>query len=276
MPETTSSSDSGNLYFQLSAPTTYEWIGLGIGSAMRGADIFVIYQDGDGNVTLSTREGTGHVMPMYVEREDVELLEGSGVEGDMMVANVRCGKCDNVDFGGEGSWIAAWKEGESLDSTSMSETISFHDANSVFKVDLATASISSDANPFMDSGSDDGTGSGSDSGSGGVTETGGEEEEESKMLLYAHGIIMSLVFVLGFPVGGIIMPLVSKWFIHAGWQMLAFLGMWAGFGIGYTIADRDGEVRAPSSQRASRRILTFTCSSSSPTPTRAWAQSSSP
>ncbi|KAM5355807.1 hypothetical protein ACJ41O_002453 [Fusarium nematophilum] len=246
VPEASASSGSGNIYFQIEAPTTNAWAGLGIGSGMSGADIFLIYQDGEGNVTLSTRTSSGHVMPQYSERSEVELLAGSGVQDNKMIANIRCGDCDSLDLESSNSWIAAWKEGDSLDSTSPSERIQEHDGHSTFDVNFAQASISSDSNPFTsssgDSNSDSNSGSGSDSGSGSGSGSDAVSETDSgpsDAILRAHGIIMSIVFLAGYPLGAVLMPLVGKWFIHAGWQFIAFLGMWAGFGLGYVYA-RDG------------------------------------
>lgn len=253
VPEASASSGSGNIYFQMQAPTSYQWAALGIGSRMSGAEMFIIYQNGDGNVTLSTRDGRGHVMPEFSQRSDIELLDGSGVEGDLMVANVRCGDCQDLDFEGSNSWIAAWRIGDSLDSTSTSERIQVHDDYGRFDVDFADASFSSDSNPFTSSNSDSGSGSnngsGSNSGSGSGSDSnsgsGNDAVSESSggpninTLVTAHGIIMSIVFLAAYPLGAVFMPLLGKWMIHAGWQTIAFLGMWAGFGLGY-VAARDG------------------------------------
>lgn len=39
VPSTSASSTTGNLYIQISAPTTYSWVGLGVGgSEMAGAN----------------------------------------------------------------------------------------------------------------------------------------------------------------------------------------------------------------------------------------------
>lgn len=56
-----------------------------------------------------------------------------------------------------------------------------------------------------------------------------------------HGVIMSIVFLIGFPVGSLLMPLVGNWVIHASWQMIALIGMFAGFGVGKIAADRSGD-----------------------------------
>ncbi|WZH42239.1 Cytochrome b561 domain-containing protein [Fusarium acuminatum] len=56
-----------------------------------------------------------------------------------------------------------------------------------------------------------------------------------------HGVIMSIVFLLGFPIGSLLMPLVGKWLIHASWQIIVFIGMCVGFGVGKIAADRSGD-----------------------------------
>ncbi|TGO53123.1 hypothetical protein BCON_0129g00020 [Botryotinia convoluta] len=48
----------------LSAPDTYQWAALGIGRTMAGAYMYIMYSDGNGNVTISARAGgQGHVEP---------------------------------------------------------------------------------------------------------------------------------------------------------------------------------------------------------------------
>ncbi|KAG6029927.1 hypothetical protein E4U41_000228 [Claviceps citrina] len=229
VPEAAASSGAGNVYFQLRAPTSYAWVGLGIGSNMAGADMFVMYEDGRGNVTLSTRESPKHVMPTYRARKGVALLAGSGVVDGHMVANVRCGDCSGLtSLQGTNAWISAWKRGSSLASTSESAHIAYHDGHDAFSVDFARAAVLSDSNPFV-------TGSGPNSSdAGGVVRTG----NPSKGLLLAHGIIMSLVFLVGFPVGSMLMPLLGKWLLHASWQVVVLLLMWAGFGVGYVLSRR--------------------------------------
>ncbi|KID93462.1 Carbohydrate-binding domain family 9-like protein, partial [Metarhizium majus ARSEF 297] len=109
VPESSSGSESGAMYLQLQASPSYQWIGLGTGSRMRGSNMLVVYQNGHSNVTLSTRQSTGHSMPTYAQRPDVQLLEGSGVLNGTLRANIRCGECSDASVGGLSNWIAAWK-----------------------------------------------------------------------------------------------------------------------------------------------------------------------
>jgi hypothetical protein len=88
-----SQSSKGGIYLSLSAPSSFQWVGLGIGSSMAGSTIFVMYADGTGNVTISGRDGgQGHVEPQLDSTlmTGVTLLAGSGVINNTMVANVHC------------------------------------------------------------------------------------------------------------------------------------------------------------------------------------------
>jgi hypothetical protein len=79
IPEATAQDGGGNIFLSLSGPTTYSWIALGIGSSMTDTDMFVMYTNGNGNVTLSPRYSKGHSQPQFDGDFDVELLSGSGV-----------------------------------------------------------------------------------------------------------------------------------------------------------------------------------------------------
>lgn len=61
---------------------------------------------------------------------------------------------------------------------------------------------------------------------------------------------MAAVFVLGLPMGAIVMPMLGNWVVHASWQMFCFTAMWAGFGLGYVFASRHNNVRFPTRQAA--------------------------
>lgn len=60
---------------------------------MAGSSIFVVYADGQGNVTISGRDGGGgHVEPSLDSKlqSGLELLAGSGDDGTTMTAYVKC------------------------------------------------------------------------------------------------------------------------------------------------------------------------------------------
>jgi hypothetical protein len=216
---------------------------------MAGSNIFLVYRDGEGNVTLSPRLGKGYDMPTLDTSSTaarLTLLEGSGVDSDgAFTANIACSNCHTWD-GGEMSlsstaagWIGAWRAGDPVGTADASSRIAPHDAHSRFQVDLTRTTIDSDSNPFIarnaaeDGGSDSGSGSnsGSDFGSG-IVEAGSDKST----ILVAHGIILALVMAVLYPTGSLLMPLVKKWWAHAAWQGISFFLMWVGFALGIVIA----------------------------------------
>ncbi|KAK0387583.1 hypothetical protein NLU13_3829 [Sarocladium strictum] len=242
VPSTSSSSD--NVYFQIEAPSSYSWVGLGLGSRMAGAEMFLVYKDGSGNVTLSTRTTSGEVEPHFVQRGGVELLAGSGIKDGKMVANVKCsGECSkNMDRSGSNNWIAAWLSGGQLQSSSTSADITEHSDHFNFGIDMSKASISADSNPFVgtlaDSPSSGGGGGNSNSNSGGSGVTAGSSV--SPKILTAHGVVMAVTFAILYPIGAILMPMLGQWLVHGVVQLIAFLLMWAGFGLGYHYSNKRG------------------------------------
>lgn len=211
---------------------------------MRGADIFLMYADGNGNVTLSTRSGVNHAMPKSSPRRDVTLLAGSGIIDGQMIANVRCHHCPGLDAKGSSDWISAWKQGEPIGSSHADASIDYPDDHAVFQVDFAKAKIATDANPFDVSGGErQGPPPGNPSRPGaGVTTA---PADKNANLILAHGIIMTVVFPAMYPLGAVLMPIFGKWSVHAGWQTVAFCAMWAGLAIGYIVAADIGIVSRP-------------------------------
>ncbi|ESZ92533.1 hypothetical protein SBOR_7059 [Sclerotinia borealis F-4128] len=251
IPSTTESTGTGNIYFQLSAPDTYQWVALGIGRSMAGAYIFIVYSDGNGNVTISARTGgQGHVEPMVDEglASKVQLLEGSGITGGVMKANVLCTNCPLTSTTTTSSpWIAAWNKGSPIDSTSTSYSINQHgdDSYRQFTYDLTSATITSDENPFLStSTSPSATPSQPSSSSGdSAGETGGGGSEEygtpaSTIKAYniAHGTIMGITMVILFPLGAIAMTIFGKWWLHAAFQVFSLVMLIIGFGLGVKLA----------------------------------------
>ncbi|CAH0020602.1 unnamed protein product [Clonostachys rhizophaga] len=223
------STESNNVYFKLDAPVAYSWVALGIGNSMQTAEIFLMYQDGEGNVTLSTRKGRNHIMPVYEERSGVELISGSGVLNDRMTAKVRCSDCNKLDLEGENNWVAAWLSGETIQSSSVQEPIDHHEGRDLFSIDLAMAATDSEVNPLADSDDDN------DILSSGAVVTDATVAKYDSIRL-AHGIIMTVVFVAMYPIGALLMPVFGNWFLHSASQLLAFILMWAGVGLGATFA----------------------------------------
>lgn len=143
---------------------------------MSGANIFIMYKSADGNnVTVSPRSGSGHNEPSVNGGADISLLEGSGVEGNTMTANIRCGSCaswsgGSMDFSGSSaSWIHATASGSTIESDSLDESISQHGRDyGSFDWDFADAKGGSEVNPLLSS-----SGSSSSGSSTGTASSGG-------------------------------------------------------------------------------------------------------
>jgi hypothetical protein len=91
IPDSTAQSGSGDIFFQIKGPSTYQWIGMGTGNQMSGSSMFVIYQSSNGqNVTISPRKGSGHDEPGVDSSAKVSLMDGSGISNGEMIANIRC------------------------------------------------------------------------------------------------------------------------------------------------------------------------------------------
>jgi hypothetical protein len=169
IPQSTADSGNGDIFIQIKAPTSYEWVGLGQGSSMSGSNMFIMYQSSDGtNVTVSPRTASGHNTPSVSSSADISLLEGSGVEGNTMTANIRCGSCTSwsggsMDFSSSSaSWIHATKSGSPIKSDSQDASISQHGNDyGSFNWDFSNAKGGSEVNPLLSAS----TGGSSDSGS---------------------------------------------------------------------------------------------------------------
>lgn len=286
VPDATAAGSQTDIYIKIEGPST-GWIGLGQGGQMRNANIFIIYPDASGtNVTLSARLGVGQIEPKYNSNAQVTLLEGSGISNGKMTANFRCmlffltsttfsgraianktresivgSSCANWGTGtmdltaSSTSWIWALK-GTSAKSNSLSESLSRHDNSGNLNFNLQFAKGGNSLNPFVASAQATGTGTSSvssptaDAASGnigGSTDDLGFDQGLVTRARIAHGTIMGLAFVLFFPIGGIIIRVLSFrgliW-VHAGLQLLTYTLALAGMGLGVYIALKpDNNVR---------------------------------
>ncbi|KAL4887885.1 CBD9-like protein [Aspergillus ambiguus] len=237
IPDATAASGSGPVLFQIKAPTSLQWVGFGQGDQMAGSNMFVVYSSSSStNVTLSPRSGKGHVEPKFNPDAQVTLLSGSGVRDNVMTANVRCDNCLNWQGGSMNAtstsapWLYAYKNGQSLNSNSVSEDIHFHDGYGGQYVDLSRAKTNSD-NPFLNYDPSSATTS-----AAGPNAAGGSN---MMAMLIAHGFLMSFAFVLLFPLFSLLVPLpipISVAKVHAPLQLFTLSVAIAGMGLGINIA----------------------------------------
>lgn len=234
VPESTASSNSGPIYFQIRAPTSYQWVALGQGSQMAGSNMFIMYAASVNNVTLSPRSGRGRFPPGYNPDAQIELLNGTGISNGYMTANVRCNNCLQWTGGSldpsssSSSWIWAEKQGTAIDSSDPRYAITRHDSHGVHTISMSQARVANvDAlNPFASQ----------NAASTPQTGTTGTTASKSNSILIAHAVLMSVAFVILFPSFAIsvhIIPYsktVSR--IHAPLQLFTLAMALAGLGLG--------------------------------------------
>ena len=78
---------TGDLYFHLESPAGNAWVGVGIGSQMKGALMFIAYPGNDGKtVTISPRIADGHSEPSCIRDISTGPQIGPGLEGANTIA----------------------------------------------------------------------------------------------------------------------------------------------------------------------------------------------
>lgn len=194
---------------------------------MTDTDMFVMYTNSNGNVTLSPRHSRGRSQPQFDGDLDVELLSGSGVENGVMTANFRCGNCarsGTVNFGAEnGQWIHGRRTGDAMDTTDVEARIPIHDEQGGFTWAYSSAVGGTSTNPFATT---EMVGSGSTSGS---------SDSDRRNILLVHAVLASLAFLIFFPIGAILIRLgnfKNLLYVHIGTQIFSWLLFITAFGLG--------------------------------------------
>ncbi|KAL5113623.1 hypothetical protein ACEQ8H_008488 [Pleosporales sp. CAS-2024a] len=270
IPASTASSGTGDIFFQITAPSSYEWIALAQGTAMVGSNMFLVYTSANGNnVTLSPRQVTGYTQPIFTSAVQATLLEGSGVSNGVMTANVKCSNCASWTGGSmnfkaaKGDWVYAFNSANGPKNTdSQSASIRMHTAHDSFSWSFADAKGGSSVNPLVNPPANDAPG-GSNTGSApaatklpsgagntnganganqvtpGFVSTGKARGSDRKAKIIAHGVLASLAFVILFPAGAIAIRLASfrgvVW-LHGAFQVFAYAVYIAAAGLGIHIA----------------------------------------
>ena len=206
------------------------------------------------NVTVSPRLSSGETMPNYDSGARIMVLEGSGVTGNMMTANILCSDCNSwnggtLDFTAQSAqFIYGMLPGSPLNSDSPSQNIQQHTTYGPFTWTIAQAKGGNDANPFLttSSGTTTQTGSSStssmpvSSSSGSLVSSGvSASQMTANNMLLAHGVIACIAFVALFPSGGALIRVANftgLCWVHAGLQGFASLFYSVAFAMGIYIA----------------------------------------
>ncbi|KAJ5949176.1 hypothetical protein N7454_000760 [Penicillium verhagenii] len=238
IPQETANSGEGPVYLQLKSTSPLQWFAWGQGSQMQGANIFVVYASADGsNITVSPRLGlVEHVEPLYNSQARLSVLEGSGISNGTITANIRCDSCITWSVGhadptsSSSSWVWAFKNGNPLETDSLSESIIIHDASGVASLNLQKAAGGTSGNPFLASSS-------TTASSGQSISSDNSPSLHKKRI--AHAVIMITVFVVLFPSFALalrILPSSVAVRVHAFLQLFTLVLAIAGLGLGISMA----------------------------------------
>lgn len=222
------------VYFSLRVKKNRSWGAVGLGSDdMPGALYLMVYKGlGSNNVTFSPRLAYGHYEPYFWDEMDVELLNNTGIIDDHMVVTARCksgcrswpsrggnrGYLDVTET--KSSSIFAFGPKENFRSDDVEAPLKYHAGYGSFNIDIKRTHGDSDM-PYLSD-------STKDVGSSLVYSKKAAPNWASPL----HGVFMVLSIVFLMPVGVVLLRSGGwvKW--HALNQVIATLGVFAGFGIG--------------------------------------------
>ncbi|KAF2995072.1 hypothetical protein E8E13_002638 [Curvularia kusanoi] len=234
--------NGGDVYMHLSAPATYQWVGIGTGSKMEGSVMFIVYENADKlSATLSPRLSDGHSEPTYSSSVDCDLFNQTSDHGGIVQkgssryysVNIHC---KNITAHGEGDgkldfsntkqpFIYAWGPTDgAVSSASKSASIKRHDSYGTLWMDLAKATSSnSDINAtFTEAALLTTQNAGAD----------GQAQSDGDKVGPAHAVIMLVTFVIIFPLGALLLRFLESVKAHYIVQTVGLLAAVVGIAVG--------------------------------------------
>ncbi|KAI4722485.1 CBD9-like protein [Aureobasidium sp. EXF-10727] len=235
---------TGNdLYFNMSAPSTYSWFAFGIGGQMKNSLMFIGYPSSNGTgVTLSPRLSTGHQQPQYTSSKNVQVKSSSITNGAYQLMGV-CYNCTTWSLGTMDTTstqqpfiFALGPTGETISSDSTSQNIDQHTLYNSFSMDMTQAAFSGSNTPSLNSGSNAASSSGASGSSSASTgaSTGGGDNTYNRV----HGIFMAIAFVILFPLGVLVLRLGHSVIGHGIVQATAYCFVIVGLGTGIYLSQQ--------------------------------------
>ncbi|KAF3940092.1 hypothetical protein ABW19_dt0203289 [Dactylella cylindrospora] len=228
MPLQTSHDDDGYMLIRVTGAAAKGWTAVGIGDRMAGSLMFIIHPGtASANVTVSPRLSTGQVAPHYYPQTDVSILEGSGIVDGQITALFTCSNCKRWAGGTldvtshSASWIWAQNPDQHLESSALQEDIQQHNGDSygVFTLDM-TVAVVDDPDPPAPIPLNP-------TASGSLYTVPNELMKKKKNYIIAHAVILSITFVIMFPLGGIFIRLLRHTirqtvYVHIFLQVTSF------------------------------------------------------
>ncbi|KAJ3519437.1 hypothetical protein NM208_g14126 [Fusarium decemcellulare] len=222
------------VYWSLRVKKDLSWGAVGLGSEdMPGALYLMVYKSRtSNNVTFSPRLAYGHYEPAYYPDVEYDILPETGIFDDYMVVTVRCKKhCRSWPARGSNSgWLDVYQDAskaiyaygakEKYYSDDQDAPLKYHKGYGVFEIDLKRTHGDSDLPSIDDSAENVGS------------KLLYDKKAKPNWASPLHGVFMVLSIVFLMPVGVVLLRSGGwvKW--HALNQVIATIGVFAGFGIG--------------------------------------------
>lgn len=249
MPE---GSEKADLYFTFEAPAKdHNWAGFGMGTQMDNSLIFVVYRskDNQGEPTLSPRIGNQHQMPIFTNKVNTTILQGSEVTDDKFIVNFHCMGCRSWDEGEVDAtstsapffYALGPEEQGNLQSDDKEFRINRHELHSdIFPLDMKAATGTNGV-PVIGSAGDNASTGDDDSDD---DDFGGSPRYGGSRGVAFHAFFMSFAFILVFPGGYLFLRLFERVWLHWGIQSFGVLLVFLGVGSGIAVSIREQIVRS--------------------------------
>ncbi|KAF1922453.1 iron reductase domain protein [Didymella exigua CBS 183.55] len=222
--------DSSDVYFYFASPA-YSWVGVGFGQQMEDSLMLIIYPDADGNnVTISPRIGRKGGEPIFTDKIDLEVLDGTRIEDGLMILHARCSDCRVWPNGfldatsPHQPMIYAFGGPYALQSSSDSADLKRHVRYGHFTIDMRAA-----------------TGTGGvplkSNASTGVQDLGVMTKDKDRRTL-AHAILGCVVLFVVWPLNVLIAGFLKNIRIHAGFSVAVILILSITYGLGISTSNQ--------------------------------------
>lgn len=243
----TAVAETGDLWFRLSAPADYDWVGVGIGAKMKGALTFVTYPTKNGTaITLSPRLSTGNTEPTFNSKIDAYKVDFNNASenyinaangGVMQIAFV-CRNCTNwsnppLDLGDTQAPFM-FAVGPISDQTGMrwsnspAAPLRSHSIWGQFTMDMTVATVQSPDGISVPTLGVSTVGASSE-----VTTLGGQSHDYSSAF---HAVTMCLAIGLILPLDVVIFKLFRKVRMHICFEAVIMLLFLIGLGLGFYVS----------------------------------------
>lgn len=237
--------DDVDLYMHLGAPADCQWVGVGVGSRMKDALMFLVYHNSsDDGVTFSPRVASGENEPSYRSSLNCSTYERAGIprvgvfeddnDNDYYSVNAHCTRVQSavpgldLDLGSDTQpfifALGPW--GHDLYSNARDAGIRRHEYYGSFTMDMTRAT--------EDNATIAGTAFGTQME--GAERVGNLHEDGGNRGSATHAVFMCGTFLFVFPIGIVLLRGFERVQWHAGAQSGGLLVLCAGVGIGIWIS----------------------------------------